>query len=101
MYVRIAEEMAQLLSTLRMVINMYLCLDCDAIFTEPKKYAETHGFLGPPYEEFTGCPCCGGAYTPTYRCDKCGSFIRGRYIKLDEDVYCDACFELYDIGEEP
>lgn len=41
---------------------MYKCLECDALFDTPKKYIERHGFDYPPYEEYYGCPGCGGGF---------------------------------------
>lgn len=41
---------------------MYKCLDCDCIFENPKKFIERHGLDTPPYEEFFGCPVCGGSF---------------------------------------
>lgn len=79
---------------------MYICLDCGKLFEEPRKYVETHGFDSPPYEEWYGCPECGGVYTETKRCDNCGRWIRGEYIKLDGGYYyCDNCYEVRDIGD--
>lgn len=40
----------------------YYCECCDITFDEPKKFIEKHGFDTPPYEEFYGCPGCGGGY---------------------------------------
>lgn len=39
------------------------------MFQEPKHYIETHGLDTPPYEHFTVCPHCGGAFVEAHRCD--------------------------------
>lgn len=41
---------------------MFVCTECEQEFETPKKYVETHGLPCPPYEEFYGCPFCGGIY---------------------------------------
>jgi hypothetical protein len=61
--------------------RMYVCLDCQHIFEEGKHYVEAHGLDAPPYEEFDGCPKCGGAYVEAKKCDCCGEYITGDYIK--------------------
>ena len=40
----------------------YTCLDCGKTFDDPKRWEERHGLDSPPYEDFSGCPYCGGAY---------------------------------------
>jgi formylmethanofuran dehydrogenase subunit E len=77
---------------------MYLCVDCGKLFEEPKDYFETHGFMSRPYETWSGCPHCGGAYVETIRCDVCGKWITGEYVELnDGDKICDECYTLMDI----
>lgn len=79
---------------------MYLCLDCDNLFEDPKEYSETHGLSSPPYETWTGCPRCGGGYVETFRCDLCDEWVAGEYIKLkDGTVVCDQCYEINNIGD--
>jgi hypothetical protein len=41
---------------------MYKCLDCGRTFSTPKYWQETHGLDYGPYEQFSGCPFCGGDY---------------------------------------
>ena len=38
------------------------CTECGLKFDTPKIYTETHGLDFPPYEEYSGCPYCGGYY---------------------------------------
>ena len=79
---------------------MYICLDCGTLFTVPKKYAETHGFDCGPYEEYKGCPACGGAYAETFRCDCCDKYITGDYVEVDYgNFYCEDCYTLKSIGD--
>ena len=79
----------------------YICLDCNRTFKVPKHYVETHNFDTPPYEEYNGCPFCGGAYAEAYECDECGQYITGSYIKTKSGArICENCYEIYDIGDE-
>ena len=79
---------------------MFICLDCGLIFSEPVKYTERHGLDTPPYEQFSGCPDCGGAYDKTYQCDACGCWIGDDYIKVSGYRICSDCYEEKTIGEE-
>ena len=69
---------------------MYICLDCGHIFDEPKEWVETHGFDYGPYEEWSGCPRCGGAYEKAVECDICGEYYRKSELT---DGLCDNCYE--------
>lgn len=78
----------------------YVCLDCGLMFKEPKHYVERHGLDTPPYEHYSGCPSCGGAYAHTFSCDCCGNPITGEYIKVkDGRVYCEECYTVMDIAD--
>ena len=80
---------------------MLICLDCNEIFANPKHYVESHGLDTPPYEEWNGCPHCGGAYTEAHKCDECGHWITGEYIKTASGQrICENCYNTYDLGEE-
>lgn len=81
---------------------MFVCLDCQRTFEEPARWKEGRGehFGYPSYEQYSGCPYCGGAYTETYKCDCCDEWIEGEYIKIDGDRYCEHCYDKYEIGEE-
>lgn len=79
---------------------MFICLDCGCVFDEPKHWIETHGLDSPPYEEWDGCPSCGGTYAETHKCDNCGDWINGEYVKLKNgNKYCENCYEIREIGE--
>lgn len=79
---------------------MFICLDCGCVFDEPKHWIETHGLDSSPYEEWNGCPSCGGAYAETYKCDNCGDWINGEYVKLKNgDNFCENCYEIREVGE--
>lgn len=72
---------------------MYICRDCGTIFEEPKHYSETHGLDNPPYEEYSGCPECGGDYNETYMCSECGQYIFGDFVELKNgECYCSDCY---------
>jgi hypothetical protein len=79
---------------------MYFCLDCGSLFETPKKYIETHGLDTPPYEEWVGCPDCGGDYTQTEQCHLCGEWITGEYIILRGDTFiCEDCYHVKNIED--
>ena len=80
---------------------MYICLDCGKTFLEPKHYTDTHGLDTPPYETYTGCPDCGGAYAEAHQCDECDKWICGTYIKTASGQrICENCYNRYDLGDE-
>lgn len=80
---------------------MYVCVDCGAVFEESVHYVETHCLDTPPYEEYDGCPKCGGYYTEAFLCDCCGEWIDGPYVKTVNDYrYCEDCYTVVELGEE-
>lgn len=80
---------------------MFVCIECLAVFETPETYMETHGFDNPPYEEISCCPYCGGAYVEAHRCDHCGEWIDGAYIKLDNGGrFCENCYMPMEVGDE-
>ena len=78
----------------------FVCLECGEIFDKPIEWEETHRLDTPPYEKFSGCPYCGGAYTEAPICDCCGEWITDDYIKVDDKRFCNNCFVHYDLREE-
>lgn len=71
---------------------MFVCLDCQHLFERPRHYVETHGLDTPPYEEFDGCPECGGAYVEAHKCDECEEWITEDYFKTDDGQrFCQNC----------
>ena len=79
----------------------YICMDCGEVFSEPMECFETHGLSAPPYEELSLCPYCGGDYTQAHKCDACGEYIDGQYIKLwNGERFCEECYTIYELGEE-
>jgi formylmethanofuran dehydrogenase subunit E len=82
-------------------IGLFICMECGELFEHPVEWVETHGFSTPPYEHWSGSPCCHGNYAETFKCDMCDEWIEGQYIKTnDGDRICDNCYETYDIGDE-
>ena len=80
---------------------MFVCYDCEKTFYEPKIWINTHGLDTPPYERYSGCPYCGGAFTEAYKCDCCDELIVGPYIKLkNEERICENCYIAYELGGE-
>lgn len=79
---------------------MYLCLDCNSVFSCPKKIVEKHGLDYPPYEEFYGCPKCGGTYVGTIECDSCGNYVTNDYIEtIDGSIYCENCYSIKNVED--
>lgn len=79
----------------------YVCLDCGVLFSEPIRWVERHGLKDGPYEEWYGCPFCGGAYTEAFECDGCGNYITDSYIKLEDGSrYCKECYCEFELGDE-
>jgi hypothetical protein len=72
---------------------MFICLDCGATFEEPKHFVEKHGLDTPPYEHFSGCPVCGGAYDEAVECDRCGELVPAdTVVKFEGGLLCEACW---------
>ena len=66
----------------------FKCYNCGHIFEEgeQKRWVEPHG------ERVQGCPCCGGAYEKTLKCEICDS------EHLEEELnggVCDECINKY------
>ncbi len=80
---------------------MFVCLDCGCTFEDTRHYVEKHNLDTPPYEEWDGCPSCGGAYTEAHECDECGHWITGEYIKTASGQrICESCYRVMDLGDE-
>ena len=83
------------------VEKMFVCLDCGKIFQDPMRYTETHCLDSPPYEVYSGCPECGGAYAETYQCEDCQEWIVGEYIKTSSGYrFCENCYNTLELGDE-
>lgn len=63
---------------------------------------ERHGLDTPPYEEYDACPHCAGVNLHTARrCDLCGEWLTGGYIKtLDGLRICDGCYTTRDVEDD-
>ena len=80
---------------------MYICLECGSTFEELAHWEEHHGLDTPPYEHWSGSPCCFSGYTEAHKCDCCDKWIDGSYIKLESgERICENCYTAYDLGEE-
>ena len=83
------------------MIKLFICTECYKTFESPTRWEERHGLDTPPYEHFSGCPYCSGAYTEAFQCDCCGDWIGDSYIKTDNGLrYCDNCFRQMEFGDE-
>ena len=80
---------------------MYICTECKRVFDEPIEWEETHGFTHGPFEHWSGCPFCYGAFTEAYSCAYCEEIIEDTYIKTDDGKrYCKDCYQVYELGDE-
>ena len=80
---------------------MFACLNCGYTFETPRHWEEHHGLEHGTFEKWSGCPECGESYVETYRCEECGEWVAGPYVKLsDGRRFCEECHTVYDLGEE-
>ena len=82
-------------------VRKYHCLECGYLFYYPKLYVERHGMDEPPYEQYKGCPKCGGHYVPVEMCDGCHEEIVGdyAYIYSSGKKFCKDCFCIRNIND--
>lgn len=92
------------MSVLESVLSLskpHVCVECGMVFDEAKRFTETHGFDTPPYEHYTGCPFCGGAYIPVKYCDCCRREIINDYVRTDDGhIYCEDCYSVRNIADD-
>ena len=80
---------------------MWVCVGCGYVFKEPQHWEEKHNLDYGPFERRSGCPECGDSYVEAHRCDSCGEWITGDYIKTSDDKrYCQECCQSYELGDE-
>lgn len=86
-------------------MNKFICLECGHIFDECDIFTwkEDRGeYWGMPcYEEVNGCPQCCGSYVKAYKCDLCGEYIDGDYMKTEDGRrFCMHCLTPMSLGDE-
>lgn len=80
---------------------MFVCVECGNLFKDPVYWVERHGLDSPPYEHWSGSPCCFANYTEANECDCCGEWITGNYIKIEDGKrYCENCYITMELGDE-
>ena len=81
---------------------MLICVECEVLFEQAKRFYERHGLDTPPYEELYVCPVCGGTNIHrAHRCDVCGEWMTGTYIKtLNGDRICETCYTNRDVEDD-
>lgn len=81
---------------------MLICVECGSLFEHARQVYERHGLDTPPYEELHVCPACGGTNLhQAHRCDVCGEWITGSYIKtLDGNRICEDCYTNRDVEDD-
>lgn len=80
---------------------MFVCSECGTLFEDPVEWEETHNLDTPPYEHFSGSPCCFSNYAVAHKCNCCEEYIVGPYIKVDSgERICDNCYRVMEIGDE-
>ena len=69
---------------------MYKCIECGAIFEEPKTWEEYRGeYWGCPCSEtMSGCPECRGDYEEAVECTRCGEWCFEDEL---DDGLCEVC----------
>lgn len=75
---------------------MYICLDCDKVFEEPKVHYDHHPY-GMTYatEEWWSCPYCGESNIDIMvECSRCGEPLAKDSANVGEDLMplCDCCW---------
>ena len=73
----------------------YICLDCQHMFNTPRHFREMSPGEPLPFDEWDGCPECGGDYVPLTICDFCGEPIASAtYYKIyGSNIACENCVE--------
>jgi formylmethanofuran dehydrogenase subunit E len=79
---------------------MFICLECNEVFEEPKVVYEHHPY-GMTYatEEWRVCPHCGDSNIDiAVECSRCGEYIAKEEAYTEGKKYlCDFCYEeLYE-----
>ena len=78
---------------------IYYCPECELVFDEPAQYHYESGDLPPVI--IKECPHCGAKnFVRALRCDGCGYFITGKYVRTRyDDVFCEDCYVQLDIND--
>lgn len=78
---------------------IYYCPECELVFDQPAQYHYESGDLPPVIIE--ECPHCGAKnFVRALRCDGCGYFITGKYVRTRyDDVFCEDCYVQLDIND--
>lgn len=72
---------------------MLICLNCSSRFDHPRLYHETSPGEDLPFNEFEGCPYCGGEFTEVHECSLCFDPILEDHIRLADGKYvCPNCY---------
>ena len=80
---------------------MFVCIECQHLFETAMHYSDTHGLDTPLYEEFDGCPECGGAYVEAHKCNCCREWITEDYFKTEDGQrFCQNCCYHVTLEEE-
>lgn len=80
--------------------KMFVCLECGNIFETPQYWEETHGLDYGPYEKWSGCNICGGAYAEAHKCVSCHDWINDDYVIAGDNRYCQNCYREVRLGDE-
>lgn len=65
---------------------MYKCRECGAVFEEPHRWVERHGFDYGPFENWSACPVCDSCdYDDEYVVEREEELQR----ELDEEDECE------------
>lgn len=78
--------------------HMYYCPNCKSEFDEPKLIKDY--VVNDPYPDgpiICVCPFCRSEdFVQAVKCDGCGEYIIGEYVKVSDRNYCEDCYEMCD-----
>ena len=80
----------------------WVCLNCQAVFDEPKSVKEY--LIHDPYPDgptIAVCPHCGyDEFVEAIKCDGCEEYIIGKYIRTcNDECYCEDCYTEHDVAD--
>lgn len=77
---------------------MLICVECSNTFDRPRLYKDKICGEPLPFDEWYGCPYCGGEFTTLHTCSLCNESITEDCILLKTGEYiCSNCFETVSI----
>ncbi len=75
---------------------MYICNNCEAVFSSPDTHEEHHPYgMGTAAEHFSICPSCSSTdFEEAKQCERCGElFAHLEYVQGHKGGLCEGCHE--------